>query len=219
MGEVASGGRTVLFVSHNMGAVRALTNHSVLLQNGSVVSDGATADIIQQYVESTASLSLGEARDLRRRSPNHGIRVRIERIDPVYDLAPGYFFSEPITLNVAISSKIELPNPRFGMTVMDMTDSPILTVFSPEFAPLAPSDREHTWQVRIEDHRLAPGEYQLALSVFSGGEGQARIVHDLVRPGTQFTVLALSRDGSPVYKWDQSYGPIAHQECTVARVG
>src|SRR5262249_52431672 len=34
MGEVASGGRTVLFVSHNMGAVRQLCRNVVWLENG-----------------------------------------------------------------------------------------------------------------------------------------------------------------------------------------
>ena len=36
MGEVSRGGRTVLFVSHNMGAVRALCSNAVMLQDGAV---------------------------------------------------------------------------------------------------------------------------------------------------------------------------------------
>src|ERR1700683_1580526 len=40
MGEVAKGGRTVLFVSHNMGVVSTLTQRCIFLQNGTIASDG-----------------------------------------------------------------------------------------------------------------------------------------------------------------------------------
>lgn len=50
MGEVAKTGRTVLFVSHNMAAVRALCTRAILLQNGNVAADGDIESIIEQYM-------------------------------------------------------------------------------------------------------------------------------------------------------------------------
>src|SRR4051794_25889208 len=51
MQEVASGGgRTVLFVSHNMQAVSTLTQRCVLMKKGRVMSVGPTADIINEYI-------------------------------------------------------------------------------------------------------------------------------------------------------------------------
>ncbi|MBI2414031.1 MAG: ABC transporter ATP-binding protein [Deltaproteobacteria bacterium] len=52
MGEVAKGGRTVLFVSHNMGAVRQLCTKAVLLASGKLVETGTTDGIIQLYMAS-----------------------------------------------------------------------------------------------------------------------------------------------------------------------
>jgi lipopolysaccharide transport system ATP-binding protein len=49
MEEVGRKGRTVLFVSHNMGVIGNLCNSSFLLDKGKLVSSGATADIIRQY--------------------------------------------------------------------------------------------------------------------------------------------------------------------------
>lgn len=46
----SSQGRTVLFVSHNMGAVKNLCTHAVLMQNGTLRQDGQTADIIDAYL-------------------------------------------------------------------------------------------------------------------------------------------------------------------------
>jgi lipopolysaccharide transport system ATP-binding protein len=46
------GGRTVLFVSHNMGSVSLLCNRSILLENGRVSFIGNTKETIQQYLSS-----------------------------------------------------------------------------------------------------------------------------------------------------------------------
>jgi lipopolysaccharide transport system ATP-binding protein len=49
MEDVARGGRTVLFVSHNMGAITSLCNKSILLDAGQIVSQGKTSDIVLMY--------------------------------------------------------------------------------------------------------------------------------------------------------------------------
>jgi lipopolysaccharide transport system ATP-binding protein len=50
MSEVARGGRTVLFVSHNMGAIRKLCTRCVLIEDGQIESIGEVDDIIMKYV-------------------------------------------------------------------------------------------------------------------------------------------------------------------------
>ena len=44
------GGRTVLFVSHNMGSVRSLCNRGVLLENGKIKFSGNIVDTVQTYL-------------------------------------------------------------------------------------------------------------------------------------------------------------------------
>ena len=50
MEEVGKEGRTVLFVSHNMGAVSTLTNRVLMLQSGVVLVDGITSVVIEKYL-------------------------------------------------------------------------------------------------------------------------------------------------------------------------
>jgi lipopolysaccharide transport system ATP-binding protein len=50
MGEVSRGGRTVLFVSHNMGAVEALCQRGIVLNQGSVAFTGPAKDAVQYYL-------------------------------------------------------------------------------------------------------------------------------------------------------------------------
>jgi lipopolysaccharide transport system ATP-binding protein len=51
MQDLSSGeGRTVLFVSHNMLAVKNLCNISILLQKGSIITSGKTYNVIDSYI-------------------------------------------------------------------------------------------------------------------------------------------------------------------------
>lgn len=61
MNDVARGGRTVLFVSHNMAAVTSLTTRGIVLRSGEVAFNGATADAVAYYVQlGTAGMSRTE---------------------------------------------------------------------------------------------------------------------------------------------------------------
>jgi len=50
MRDVARGGRTVLFVSHNMAAVNALCDRAILLDAGQVAAQGAAADVVNAHL-------------------------------------------------------------------------------------------------------------------------------------------------------------------------
>lgn len=53
MDEVSKGGRTVLFVSHNMGAVKNLCKRAVLLEQGHVKAIGETEEVLKAYLGET----------------------------------------------------------------------------------------------------------------------------------------------------------------------
>jgi lipopolysaccharide transport system ATP-binding protein len=78
MGDIARGGRTVLFVSHNLDAVRALCPRSILIDGGRVLADGPTAEIVDRYLEGVRLESPGEWIDLAgaRRDGSGEVRLR-----------------------------------------------------------------------------------------------------------------------------------------------
>ena len=51
MQDVARGGKTILFVSHNMAAVNQLCTRAILLKKGEKIADGTVAEIIEAYKE------------------------------------------------------------------------------------------------------------------------------------------------------------------------
>ena len=52
MQDVSSRGRTVLFVSHNMGAISRLTQRCIVLEQGRIVASGPTASAVHTYMTS-----------------------------------------------------------------------------------------------------------------------------------------------------------------------
>ncbi|MBM4073100.1 MAG: ABC transporter ATP-binding protein [Planctomycetes bacterium] len=56
MGEVAREGRTVLFVSHQMDALMNICPRSILLEQGKIIAQGPTSDVIERYFASQQSM-------------------------------------------------------------------------------------------------------------------------------------------------------------------
>jgi lipopolysaccharide transport system ATP-binding protein len=55
MNKVAHEGRTVLFVSHNMGSIRSLCETALLLKDGQIYTRGRSEDVIRAYLDSQVS--------------------------------------------------------------------------------------------------------------------------------------------------------------------
>ena len=64
MHDMATGGRTVLFVSHNMQAISLLCNRGLLLRNGSIAYDGDAQEAVQRY------LSVSSRRNVEEQAPD-----------------------------------------------------------------------------------------------------------------------------------------------------
>ena len=80
MSDVAKGGRTILFVSHNMGAITRLCGHGIWLENGRVKSIGPVLDVAAAYIR-TGSKATGERRwEEASAAGNHHVSLRAARI-------------------------------------------------------------------------------------------------------------------------------------------
>jgi lipopolysaccharide transport system ATP-binding protein len=51
MGEIAQGGRPVIFVSHNMSAIHRLCNRAILLNQGQILIDGTVDEAVREYLK------------------------------------------------------------------------------------------------------------------------------------------------------------------------
>jgi lipopolysaccharide transport system ATP-binding protein len=80
MGDVAKGGRTVLFVSHNMVAVQSLCGNAVWLDGGSVVREGSCSQVVTEYLRSSVGSGSSEQNwDDPETAPGNEI-IRLRRV-------------------------------------------------------------------------------------------------------------------------------------------
>jgi lipopolysaccharide transport system ATP-binding protein len=93
MGEVSRGGRTVLFVSHNMGAIMSLCSKALLLEAGGVGSLGAVDAVIARYCatgELSSEMCLNDVSARRGASQVlRFLRVAVDGQGGTYVLPPG----------------------------------------------------------------------------------------------------------------------------------
>ncbi len=79
MDEITKGGRTILFVSHNMVAVRNLCHKTILLKKGSISLYGETNDVVDTYLKSEDLNVLEQHWDEPEMAPGNDL-VRLHRI-------------------------------------------------------------------------------------------------------------------------------------------
>jgi lipopolysaccharide transport system ATP-binding protein len=79
MSNVAQQGRTVLFVSHNMVAVRSLCQRALWLDHGEVIKHGPTDVVVSEYLTSGSARQLEELWSDPETAPGNNI-VRLHRV-------------------------------------------------------------------------------------------------------------------------------------------
>jgi lipopolysaccharide transport system ATP-binding protein len=114
MGEVASEGRTVLFVSHNMQAVRRLCRRAILLEQGRVVEDGETEVVVRRYLTAVEAPELGRRRWDAADQPGTDLcRVTEVRVtDEAGTPATTFLSSQPIV--VTLEFELARTDPAFS---------------------------------------------------------------------------------------------------------
>jgi lipopolysaccharide transport system ATP-binding protein len=118
MGEVSTReGRTVLFVSHQLSAVGELTNRAILLDSGSIVADGPTANTVSTY------LSKGATAPIYIRPPEKPCRSpHVRRIEVFTSEANGvHQFGEPLQVKFWIRHDEPISKACFSFNIVNYT--------------------------------------------------------------------------------------------------
>jgi lipopolysaccharide transport system ATP-binding protein len=83
MGDVAKTGRTIVFVSHNMTAMRRLTSRAIWLEGGQIAETGPVANVIDHYLQKNTESNLESVWEDERTAPGDDrVRLRSVRVIP-----------------------------------------------------------------------------------------------------------------------------------------
>lgn len=194
IGEVAQEGRTVLFVSHNVGAVRSLCTRCLLIESGLLALDGpqdsVTAHYLSQMIESKNTVD-----DIVEADPGRGNEFRLQFTD-ITRRKLSISCGDPIVLEFQIDAPVPLAHATVGITLMDMVGGPVISMSSKVQNVPVPSGTSRLWSVCCE-----LGVIPLNAGTYTGRVYVGEYKKDLARFTNAFTIKIIEKD---VFGWGKT---------------
>ena len=195
MREVAQvEGRTVLYVSHNMGTIRQLCDRCIVLDKGKIIFDGDVEDAIGVYAKGNM-LALQSDYDVSKIKRMEGITEACH-LNAVHLDCGSMAREKKLCFSLDYDSKREIPDVMLRFVICSAGGAAVGTAYSQTFT-LRPG--ESTVQLEFDGKNLAPGEYVADLITISY-DGTTQTRHDIVVRAFAFTV----EEDEPLYnmKWN-----------------
>jgi lipopolysaccharide transport system ATP-binding protein len=208
MGEAATQGRTILFVSHNLGAIARLCNRAVLLDQGELRMDGHPVDVIKHYYADRLSVSPMWERD----TPSEAEEFEFESariLNRSKEVAGIFCGNEEVEVNIRYQVKRYISGCQVGMQILDSEGSVVFTTSdgdSDNCPALPRTPGKYETSLRIPGHFLVPGVYTL----FIAAHFPNRVFFDKIDQKLRFEVTVTGAlqvlDGrlgaiSPLFHW------------------
>jgi lipopolysaccharide transport system ATP-binding protein len=218
MDDVSRSGRTVLFVSHNMAAVRQLTSRCILLNHGKVAFDGSSERAIELYSE-VVSGAFRQGADLSnwpRKLPVVDRLVEFRSLHFESDasvFAPG----ESIRFIATLVARDSVSGVRVSGSVLHPEGYSVGTFWTTAAAALE-RDEVLRYVIDLGDLRLAPGAYSLQLALGTGSETTGHRDFDVIREVLPFEVASIEGEGGVTGAWHPTWGSVRFQSATLVQL-
>jgi homopolymeric O-antigen transport system ATP-binding protein len=205
MQHVVREGRTVVFVSHNMAAIKGLCPRAIWFAGGRLAADGPADDVVDRYLAGTGPATVrgevpadtprvgsGEAR-LRRVALQ---TLRGSKVDHVY-------FGQPIRVVLTFAVSEPLRDVMVGVGIALVDGTRVATSFSTDDgrAPLSLAPGEHRIAVDL-DVTLLPRVYTFDVTIVRSDGYDI----DSVNRVMDFTALGAPESGGQGYPWETVRG-------------
>jgi lipopolysaccharide transport system ATP-binding protein len=172
MGEVARQGRTVLFVSHNMGAISNLCSSAIWLERGKLIQCGDVASVVRAYVASSTEICGSETRRWSHLGTGEARIVSAKMLDIDGQECTTFSMGDTLAIEFDIEFCRSLPSAFVSLEIkrLDMGIH-ILHLESQDcgFSLQDISARRRRFRVEIPNCLLYPTSYQVILCVWSPG--------------------------------------------------
>lgn len=181
LNDVARGGRTVLFVSHNMAAIQRLCTSAMLLDRGRLVRAGDVRSTVAAYLSGetrggfAATSVTGDAQVLA---------ADLRDADGAPLVRPSS--DEPIVCHVSYVVPQPSPGLKVGIGVLSADGVPLFTTNTDDAGVAVPS-APGTYEARITipGNTLLAGDFHVAVCLWTSGD-----ILDLQEPALSFSVDA-----------------------------
>ena len=166
-------GRTVLFVSHNMGAVQSLCKKGILLENGQISKSGTIDECIQKYIEDISTLNT-----------NTIIYPNDEYIESIHiknDKDYTYYFLTGDTMEITINFKNSINFDRNTGIGIYFTDSYNNIAGDTSFFEKSFEKKANSITYLIPKLLLTTGSYFISISVAQKGNKRLTFLQNILK--------------------------------------
>lgn len=176
MGAVAKGGRTVLFVSHNLSTVSRLCTKCVMLAKGQIAAYGDTQEVIEYYLRSISQSDDLVSEKLYEPDPKKAFQVLAVRLfNDRGKLASHFNCDEGINITITAQARVKVPGLYGFLSINDRNGETIIVSDTYDFLPnvldsLQPAQYE--MKLRIPPRTLGHGDYVVSMAYASSQSPQ-----------------------------------------------
>lgn len=215
MKDVSSqGGRTVLFVSHNMPAVRSLCKNGVVLKNGMIDYVGTADDCVDHYLSSKL---VGMDRHVIIKNDQREMFLdrELELLEVTIGNDNTHIASDE-PLDYLVKVKVNDRNIKkftLGLHYINSQEITVGTYVSPIFDVPANQD-VFMIKLRVKHHNLSRGKYTTHFNIGLKDYDTGLRDYDVTRNIINFEVVDYTK-GKPISLWRNSWGNIILQDVDI----
>lgn len=195
--EFKDNGGSIVFVSHDMNAVKVLCDQAILLDNGRVIDKADPESIINGYNFLIARKSKGEEIQYQKDSPSSGYGNRKVVIEKVSLVDKGNIISKtftsgrPFKIVVRLLGREEVENLTLGILIRDKFGQDMYGTNTHHLKQKLDIQENRTVFVayEFEELNLGPGKYSVTVAVHAGSSHVDECFHWVDR-GAEFEVVS-----------------------------
>jgi lipopolysaccharide transport system ATP-binding protein len=163
MSEVAGGGRTVLFVSHQLGIITRLCSRAMLLSGGRIIATGQARCVLDAYKRDMEVLSTMVGKS----SWTGELYIsQIATLDPNGNPASEFFLDEEITVRTTVSGEVADLRTLLMTTLVSRDGDYVSTTTTPLHELSSQHPRRWFISVVFPSGIIAPNDYYFRLALF-----------------------------------------------------
>jgi len=204
-----SHGRTVLFVSHNMGAVRNLCHRGIILDQGLLTFDGEVNDAVDRYITMGDEKKMDNFVQIEEKHHDHGHTGEV-RFVSFFQPKPSmhYASDEDIVFHIKLHAYSTKKNCRINCTIWNAEGTPVGSIVSSKGFDMEAS-KDRVVEYTIKNPGLVSGKYDLTFSVGVGDVVDGLRLFDGIRNFMGFEIDKLSVSSHEGFGlWRRTWGDI-----------
>ena len=204
MQNVVRDGRTILFVSHNMAAVKALCQRAILIDGGRLVRDGSVDEVVDQYLSAgRVSNEDGVIGDVPRSGTGEARLRRILLRDQDVASVSQVYLGDPFSIDMTFEVTQPLRDVIIGVGFSSLDGVRAATAYQTDGGRPGWNFEPGMHRVVFDvDMTLLPRRYavDIVMAHSSGNE------IDFVQQALEFTAVGVARSGADSYRWPTVHG-------------